>query len=122
MLTDLTCHDGPEPATVAGCDSPPHQWQKSAAASRPACCRLPLCLGWGARTAPTLVLLGAAGCAHRKSGEEPSQTAQAEMPLFQYSLSPWMGSFRAAAPVAMTTASHVTTCSGPRMPFVSPAL
>ena len=47
--------------------------------------------------------------AHRNSGEEPSQTAQAEMPLFQYCSSPLMGSLRAAAPVAMMTASASTT-------------
>lgn len=45
----------------------------------------------------------------RKSGEEPSHTAQAEMPLFQYCCRPPMRSFLAAAPVATITASASTT-------------
>lgn len=48
-------------------------------------------------------------CPHLKRGEEPSQTAQAEMPFCQYVSRPLMGSFRAAAPVAMMTASASTT-------------
>ena len=46
---------------------------------------------------------------HLSSGELPSQTAQALMPLFQYCSSPLIGSFMAAAPVAITTASACNT-------------